>query len=578
MTDDERSKPLEPQRPQGSPETGVGPDQRDDAAGSISQRVDSLDSLHAELQTLKLQLSDAQKQLKGSRGRYATLFEQSPVGYVTLDNLGRIEEINLTTAKLLAAEREALIGMKFRDFVARSDKSAIDDHLRKCCQIGQATSEIHLAAKDGRETPVELRSFCSMSSDEPGTACRMVITDISERLAAQEQRRQMEDQVRRAQMLESLNSAVDRIAHDFNDFLMVILGNTEMAARHSSASPEIDECLGQIKSSALQARSLTRQMLTYAGKGKCTMETVDLNQIVSETAGLLKESLHEGVELRLTLADELPAIEADASQIRQLVKNLLGHASDSLANQKGQITVQTSIDEVQSAELPGLYSTDEFTAGSHVVFKVSDTGPGLDQAARDALFRPSFTTRLAGPGLGLSAVIGIVRGHGGAIKVDSELGQGTTFSVYFPYKEGVTKAEPLQGRTQPTEIWQATGQILIADDEPTVLDTLRRMCIRLGFSVHTAQDGAEAVEVFQEHSDNIVAVLLDYEMPGMSCEETFERLQQIRPEVPVILSSGYAEEDTAAHLVGKGLAGFIQKPYELEKLSAKLQEMLRLGQ
>ena len=535
--------------------------------------VSESESLNAQCEGLVRELTVAKRELRAAQDRYVQLFDISPVGHVTIDNLGRVTEVNLTAAKLLDVIREDMVGKEFVSFAAVGDKASITEHFRRCKALGQDACELHLLTSKGQETPVELHSLCCMSSAEPQVACRTSIADISDRVAAQEQRQIIEDQIRRTQMLESLGSAIDRVAHDFNNFLMVILGNAEIAASSVTESLEASRCLGEIRSGALQARDLTRQMLTYVGKGKSTFESLDLNSLIAEVTNILRTSVSGEAELIFLPGNEIPEVQADAVQVRQLARNLVINAANSLIEGKGRIEVRTARKQILSADFPQLYTMDDFAGGDCVVLSVSDTGCGLDPQAMDELFKPSFTTKLAGPGLGLSAVIGIVRGHQGAIKVDSEPGQGTTFEVYFP-------CAPLIGETEPqpeqkTGAWRAPGSVLIADDEPAVLETLRKMCTRLGFTVYTACDGAGSIEELREHVADIVVVLLDYEMPGMSCAEAFESLQQIKPGVPVIVSSGYAEEDITAGLSGEGLAGFIQKPYDLMSLSAKFQKLLR---
>ncbi len=526
----------------------------------------------AQCEDLARELTVTKRELRAARDRYTQLFDISPVGNVTLDNLGRVMEVNLTAAKLLDVIREDMVGKEFVSFAAARDKASITEHFRRCKALGQATCELHLLSSKGEEAPVELHSLCCMSSAEPQTACRTSIADISDRVAAQEQRRIVEDHIRRAQMLDSLGSAIDRAAHDFNNSLMVILGNAEMASSHVTESSEAGRCLGEIRSGALQARDLTRQMLTYVGKGKSTFKSVDLNSLLAEVTNILRTSVSDEAEVTFMPGNEIPEIQADAVQIRQLARNLVINAVNSLIDGKGRIEVRTATKEILPADLSQLYTTDDFAGGNCVVLSVSDTGGGLDQRAMDELFKPSFTTKIAGPGLGLSAVIGIVRGHQGAIKVDSEPGQGTTFEVYFPCALPIGETEPHP--EQKTGAWQATGSVLIVDDEPAVLETLRKMCSRLGFTIYTACDGAGAIDELREHAADITVVLLDYEMPGMSCAEAFESLQQIKSGVPVIVSSGYAEEDTTAGFSGEGVAGFIQKPYDLMSLSAKFQDVL----
>ena len=541
---------------------------------SDSKSLDSQGQYESANQPSQSDSPKGAQKLRAALRKYTTLFELSPIGYVTFDHMGHISEINLTVARLLGMSRDQLVGKKLVDFVAPSDKSTLEDHLRQCCTLGQVTCELHLVSHDGRNIPVELRSFYSMSSAEPGTACRTAITDITERVKTEAQRRQIAQQARRYQELENLGAVIGKVAHDFNDFLMVILGNAEMAIRSLGDSSEEHSSVAQIKSSALQARNLTRQMLIYAGKGKSNLQAVDLNHLIQETAGLLKANLPEGAELKINLPGKLPLIQADVSQIRQLVRNLVANAAQSLGPGAGMIEIRTYHGDVSGEDCSHLHCSEGFNVGPCAVLEVSDTGPVLNGTAMDKLFDPAFTTKLTERGEGLSVVLGIIRAHKGAIAVDSEPGRGTTFSMYLRCAEAEVAGEVLAGPQEPVSAWRGTGEILIADDDLAVLSTLSRMCRRLGFGVHTAENGQQAVDFFADHANEISAILLDYEMPGMSCEQTVQQLRKTRPDVPIVLSSGYAEEDTISHFTGTGLVEFIQKPYELEKLSEKIRQIL----
>ncbi len=547
---------------------------RPDNTDSDSQAVDPQGQFEQPNQPSQVDSTKDAQKLHAALRKYTTLFELSPIGYVTLGHLGFISEINLTVARLLGMKREQLVGKKLVDFVEASEKSALEDHLRQCSTLGQATCEIHLVSHDGRIIPVEVRCFCSMSSTEPDTACRTAITDITERVKAEAQRRQVAQQARRYQELENLGAVIGKVAHDFNDFLMVILGNAEMAYRSLPDSSEEHSCVAQIKSSALQARNLTRQMLIYAGKGKSNLKAVDLNHLIKETAELLKATVSEGVELRINLAGKLPLIQADVSQIRQLVRNLVANAARSLGPEMGTIEIRTYVKDVVAEDCPHLHCSDGFNLGRCTVLEVSDTGPVLNHETMDKLFDPAFTTKLTERGEGLSVVLGIIRAHKGAIAVDSDPVKGTTFSMYLQCAEAEVAGVARVERGEPASPWLGTGEVLIADDDPAVLSTLSRMCRRLGFEVHTAADGQHAVDIFTDYANQIVAVLLDYEMPGISCEQTVDQLRKTKPHIPIVISSGYAEEDTISHFTGTGLVEFIQKPYELEKLSEIMREIL----
>jgi len=390
----------------------------------------------------------------------------------------------------------------------------------------------------------------------------------------EEKRRQLEAKIEQAQKLESLGILAGGIAHDFNNLLMVMLGNADLALRDLSevapARPSVDE----IKTAAVRASELTKQMLAYAGKGRFVVEALDLNELIEEMGHLLGVSISKKVVLRYEFADNLPAVEADATQMRQVVMNLITNASEAIGDRSGAISIATGVMEAGREYLGGTYLDEDLPEGYYVFMEVADTGCGMDEKTRSKVFDPFFSTKFTGRGLGLAAVLGIVRGHGGAIKVYSELGKGTTFKVLLPCSERPPQAAPAEG-AEPAETRRDSGLLLVADDEEGVRTIAKRMLEGAGFTVLTAGDGRECVDVFRERADEIAAVLLDMTMPHMDGEETFRELRQIRPDVRVILTSGYNEQEATSRFTGKGLAGFIQKPYRYDDLLAKLREILR---
>ena len=315
-------------------------------------------------------------------------------------------------------------------------------------------------------------------------------------------------------------------------------------------------------------------MLAYSGKGRFVVEAMSLNRLVKEMAHLLEVTISKKVILKFDLAENLPAIEADASQVRQIVMNLITNASEAIGDRSGAITLASGVMEISRAYLKEVYLDEDLLEGYYIFLEVADTGCGMDEATRAKLFDPFFTTKFAGLGLGMSAVLGIVRGHGGAIKIYSEVGKGTTVKVLFPSSEEAPRKRPSGQDAESPTAWRGDGSILVADDEEGVLAMAKMMLERAGFKVLTARDGAEAVELFRDHADEISAVLLDMTMPKLNGEEAFCEMRQIRSDVCVILSSGYDEQDATDRFVGKGLAGFLQKPYDFDTLLTKLRQVL----
>ena len=383
--------------------------------------------------------------------------------------------------------------------------------------------------------------------------------DVTERRAAERERREMAARLQHSQKLESLGVLAGGIAHDFNNLLAGIMGNTSLALLELPRSAAARPLLERAEATARVASELTRQMLAYSGRGRFVIESLDLSGLVEEMTRLLEVSLSSRAVLRFDIARGLPLVEMDPSQIRQVVMNLVTNASDAVEGTSGSIQVRTGLVRADAAYLDSYWLADGVEVGDFVFVEVSDTGCGMTRETQDRLFDPFFTTKVSGRGLGMAAVLGIVRGHRGAIKVYSEEGEGTTIKVLLPVTVGhaISAEVPAVEPARPT----AGALVLVVDDEDTVRTIACQVLERLGCRTLSARDGREAVEVFEAQPDDIHLVLLDLTMPVMDGEEAFRAIRAIRPDVPVVLTSGYNRQDTTARFAGKGLAGFLQKPW-----------------
>ena len=403
--------------------------------------------------------------------------------------------------------------------------------------------------------------------------------DVTERKQAEGARLEMERRLFHAQKLESLGVLTGGIAHDFNNLLMAILGNLELGLRDLSPASPARPRLEAASSAARRAADLTRQMLAYSGRGKFLVGRVDLNELVKENVHLLRTSIPRTVTLNLHLDRVLPAIEADAGQIQQVVMNLITNASEAIGGEPGVITLSTGMRHCDGSYLGRSRLNEIPPAGRYAYFEVTDTGCGMDEETQKRMFDPFFTTKFTGRGLGLPAVFGIVRGHRGAILLDSAVGKGTTIRALFPAAETVPgAAAPAEGAPAggAAAAAQGTGRgtILIVDDEEMVLQPCTAMLESLGFAVLTAGDGEQAVEVVRRHGASIRAIILDLTMPNLDGAVALERILCIEPDAKVILSSGYGETEATQHVAKERLAGFIRKPFGLEQLRSALQRVL----
>jgi len=365
------------------------------------------------------------------------------------------------------------------------------------------------------------------------------------------------------------------VAHDFNNLLTSILGNADMALETLPEASPAWRRIAQIEKASMNAADLCSQMLAYAGKGRFVVEPTDLNAVVKEMSHLLRSSISKDVILDLVFEDDLPAVEADAIQMQQVVMNLVSNASEAIDEDSGVVTVATGVMDCDRAYLSRSYSHDNQPKGRYVYIDVADTGCGMDEQAQAKMFEPFFTTKFTGRGLGLAAVLGIIRGHGGVIMVDSQSGRGTTVRVLFPaldhYKP--IQTEPQQSQQEP--VYTFSGTVLVVDDEDAVRDIGKFMLETAGFDVLTAENGYEAIEMYRKNADVIVCVVLDLTMPHMDGIKVFEQMRSIRDDVCVVLTSGYSEEEISKRYAGTGIAAFIHKPYLFSTLKAKLHEALR---
>ena len=383
------------------------------------------------------------------------------------------------------------------------------------------------------------------------------------------------EQIQQTQKLESLGVLAGGIAHDFNNLLTGIIGNASIALDDLPSGSQTRGFIEAVISASERAAALASQMLAYSGKGRFVVEQVNLSERVRYILPLIKASIPSRIELRLNLSEGLPPIDADATQMQQLVMNVIINGAEAIPEDgHGTLTVTTSR-QLVDAEYGRAHSggVSELKPGSYVLFEVADTGSGMDEATLARIFDPFFTTKFTGRGLGLAAVLGIVRGHQGAMEVHSALGQGTVFRFLFPEAEA-TRERAAEGKQTESANLRGAGQVLVVDDEQIVRDMAKGALERYGYTALLAENGARGLDIFCRNGQWIRCVVLDLTMPVMGGEETLARLKQMRSDVPVILSSGYNEAQAVQRFRGKGLAGFLQKPYRAAALVEKVNKVI----
>ena len=435
-------------------------------------------------------------------------------------------------------------------------------------QNGREEIEYRIARPDG--TVRWIRDRCFIIRGKGGAAERVagIASDITEHRLAVEEKAAFDRKIQETQRLESLGVLAGGIAHDFNNLLTGVLGYASLSKMSLSATDKVQTFLTEIENTAVRAADLCKQMLAYSGKGRFVVQLLDVSALVHETTQLLHLSIAKNVVLRLNLSKDLPPIKADPTQLRQVVMNLVINASEALGGKSGTISLTTGIVRVDAEYLDTTVLSERLPEADYIFIEVADNGCGMSAETKARIFEPFFTTKFTGRGLGLSAVLGIVRGHNGAMKVYSEQGKGTMFKLLFPIAEG--HAVPLSAVADGESAFRGSGLILVVDDEDTVRTVSARLLEALGFSVILAHDGGEAVEKFKARRSEIRAVLMDLTMPHMNGEEAFRHLRAIDPDVRVLLMSGFSEQEAVNRFTGKGLSGFIEKPFRSESLRAKL--------
>ena len=392
---------------------------------------------------------------------------------------------------------------------------------------------------------------------------------------AEAQARRLEARMRQAQKMESLGLLAGGIAHDFNNLLTAILGNADMARGYLDDNSPAQPSLRGVEAAARRAAALCKEMLAFAGRGRIDIGRVDLNEIVTDLQQIFEASLSKKIEFDLDLDPELSLLRADAGQMSQLVMNLLINANEAIGDDPGRIRMRTRVVECDASELAMSYLADELPEGPYVELCVHDDGCGMSPDTLERLFDPFFSTKFAGRGLGLATVLGAVRRHHGAISVASELRGGTKFRVLFPAVDGLRR--PTIVPSPPTGEPALAGDsqmVMLVDDESIVRDVGARMLERGGFRVCAAPDGPAAIELLREHGCDIACVVLDLTMPKMDGVETFAILRSIAPKLPVVLSTGHAEDQLIARLRDAKIDGFISKPYVYAQLMDKLRGVL----
>lgn len=511
-------------------------------------------------------------ELNESRALLDEIIDHNPSVIWVKDTAFRYQLVNLSFVACYGRGRADILGRSDVDLHPIETARRMEQLDARILDTGETLSfEDHYDMASGRRTFL-VSKFPVRRAD--GTICAVagIATDITELREAETRQRAIERKLQETQKLESLGVLAGGVAHDFNNLLTGILGHANLVRIQLASDHSAQASLQQIENASLRAAELCRQMLAYSGRGRLAVRPAELGELVRDTAALLDLSLARRARLHYELAPGLPRVVADLTQIRQIVMNLVLNASEALVDGDGDITLRTRLVRAHPALFAHCVFAPESPHGDYVLLEVSDTGCGMPRETLARIFDPFFTTKFTGRGLGLAAVLGIVRGHQGALQVESEPGRGTTFRLYFP---AAPDAEP-KPAPPPAESASAPGlRLLVVDDEPAVLETATRLLQACGHSVTSAPDGESALAAFSAAPDAIDAVILDLTMPGLGGAPLLRRLREKKPGLPVLVISGYTEQESAAgELLAAPRVAFLPKPFRLEDLRAQLAKLV----
>lgn len=504
---------------------------------------------------------DALQALKASEERFRTLSGAAFEG-VVIHGDGRILLANEAAAAMCGFEDAAsVVGTSVMELTAPESRVLVADHIHR---EAAGPYEAIARRRDGSTFVAELHGRTLSHQGRPARVT--IVRDITERKRIEAEQRALAERVRQTQKLESLGVLAGGVAHDFNNILTVITNGVALAKREAVTGSAAAAHLDSIALAAQRAADLCRQMLAYAGKARLAREPVNLSALVQEMSNMLEVSIARKATLVRELAPGLPTLLGDATQIRQILMNLVLNASEAISGSHGTIVVATGTETCDAATFARSVAGGEPKAGAYVWVEVRDDGVGMDGPTVAQMFDPFFTTKFAGRGLGMAAVLGIVRGHAGAIDVESCPGKGTRVRVFFP----ASGARSLFAAPGSAEDLRGQGVVLVVDDEENVRITTRLLLQEFGFEVIAARDGVEAIEAFRAQSGRIGAVLLDLTMPGMDGLETLKELRRIAPEIPVVLASGYGAARLEDSQLGPepraGPDAVLAKPYAADHL------------
>jgi two-component system cell cycle sensor histidine kinase/response regulator CckA len=527
----------------------------------------SKDTLLAFLKNSKKQ-SNRIKNLYHTQKKLSIITAKSPHHIMQVDKNYNFLYVDDKTISLFEKCKINFSTASLQELLYPEELNTIEKHLEEAW-MGKETN-FKTCHKDKIYQINLVPALCKQSENTPATPSSLFIfaSDITQQEHFQKNEINFLKQLQFTQKMESLGSLSGGIAHKFNNLLMGILGNTGLAESEISPDSTAHLYISDIKKASKELIDLTKQLLAYSGQGKFKEENINLNTLISDIEKLIYALVSQNIIIRLNLAKNMKLIRGDLSQIQQLLLNIAQNAAESYQNKNGSVTISTGIMYCDQNYLDKTLPPSKTKPGEYAFVEISDSGNGIDREDLHKIFDPFFSTKFVGRGLGLAAVMGIIKGHEGSINIYSEPEEGTTFKVLFPVIREQVECNNNFNKLSNNN--NKLCNVLVIDDEPWVRRVVARILKKLGFNPIVCKNGEEGVQNFLKHKNQISFIFLDLTMPVMGGTEVFREIRKVNPKVPVILSSGYNEEEIIQKFSGKGLAGFLQKPFSFESLKQLL--------
>ena len=528
----------------------------------ISQKLHELLVYQIELEMQNAELRRTQEELEDSQARYFDLYDLAPVGYVTISETGLILETNLTAATLLCKARNELVKWPVSNFILTEDQDIYYRHRKQLFETGEPqTCELRMVRPE--EPPFWARLDATAAQDKDGSlTCRAVIVDITEN-------KMIAAQLHQARKMESIGTIAGGVAHDFNNLLYTIVGNTELALEDTPKWNPVHESLEEIKFASLKAAGIVKQLLNFSRKTDQTLKPIGVVTVIKDALKFLRSTIPSNITIKKQLPEKDVPILGDPIQITQVLMNICTNASQEMVETGGTLEINVE-NVILNEKAANGYSG--FKEGNYIKITISDTGPGIAAKNINQIFDSYFTTKEVGKGsgMGLSIVHGIVKNHNGAVSVDSKPGKGTTFSILFP----LTLEKPEMEKGSSKKLLQGSETIIFIDDDASIVKMGKSMLERLGYTVEIKMNPVEALELFKSKPDQFDLVITDMTMPQMTGVTLYEKLMEIRPDIPVILCTGHSsliDEEKAKRL---GVAGYVMKPASMSTIAKAIRKVL----